>query len=73
METIKNCLSGIYAMIICTAYDFRDSKRGDTNFVSMLLIIGIVVVLAGLFLTLSRGAMTTVSNLVNNFLNGLGA
>lgn len=72
METIKNCLSGIYVMLVCAACDLRDSERGDTNFISMLLIIGIVVVLAGLFLTLSRGAMETVSSMVQNFLNSLG-
>ncbi len=72
METIKNCLNGIYAMLVCTACELRDSERGDTNFVSMLLIIGIVVVLAGAFLALSRGAMTTVQGLVTNFLNSLG-
>jgi len=72
METIKNCLNGIYVMLVCAACDLRDSERGDTNFVSMLLIIGIVVVLAGLFLTLARGAMTTVQGLVTDFLNSLG-
>jgi hypothetical protein len=39
------CVSGLIQ-------DFKESERGDTNFISMLLIIAIVVVLAGLFLTL---------------------
>lgn len=51
--------------------EFLNSEDGDTNFVSMLLIIGIVVVLATLFLTLGKGVMTTISTNVQNFLNSL--
>ena len=51
--------------------EFKASERGDTNFVSMLIIIGIVVVLAGLFLTLGRGVMNTITSKVNNFINSL--
>lgn len=51
--------------------EFLNSEEGDTNFISMLLIIGIVVVLATLFLTLGKGVMTTISTNVQNFLSGL--
>ncbi|MGE9976324.1 hypothetical protein ACQRAS_10040 [Coprococcus catus] len=52
--------------------EFKKSERGDTNFVSMLLIIGIVVVLAGLFLTLGQGVMTAIEGKITTFINGLG-
>lgn len=52
--------------------NFLSSERGDTNFVSMLLIIGIVVVLAGLFLTLGKGVMEQISSKVNQFISSLG-
>lgn len=52
--------------------NFLNSERGDTNFVSMLLIIGIVVVLAGLFLTLGKGVMNTITTKVNQFIQSLG-
>lgn len=52
--------------------EFKNSERGDTNFVSMLLIMGIVVVLAGLFLTLGKDVMTTVTQKIQDFLNSLG-
>uniref|UniRef100_UPI0040570BDA hypothetical protein n=1 Tax=Agathobacter sp. TaxID=2021311 RepID=UPI0040570BDA len=50
---------------------FLDSERGDTNFVSMLLIIGIVVVLAGLFLTLGKEVMASISENVTDFIDNL--
>lgn len=55
----------------CAWNNFMDSERGDTNFVSMLLIIGIVVVIAGLFLTFGKGVMQTISQKVTTFINGL--
>lgn len=51
--------------------DFKNSERGDTNFISMLIIIGIVVVLAGLFLALGKSVMTSISQKVTTFINGL--
>ncbi len=51
--------------------DFVTNEEGDTNFISMLLIIGIVVVLAGLFLTLGKNVMTKINGNVNDFIDGL--
>lgn len=52
--------------------DLKESERGDTNFVSMLLIIGIVVVLAGAFLLLAKDSvLTPIKTKVTTFINGL--
>lgn len=59
------CVSGLIQ-------DFKESERGDTNFISMLLIIAIVVVLAGLFLTLGKDVMATVTQKIREFLESLG-
>lgn len=67
MKTIDRVMFGMYMKYRA----FRDSERGDTNFVSMLLIIGIVVVLAGLFLSLGKNTMTSIGNKVNTFIKGL--
>lgn len=58
---------------LMSAYaDFKESERGDTNFISMLLIIGIVVVLAGLFLTLAKTTVFgTIKGKVTSFLSKL--
>ncbi len=53
--------------------DLKESERGDTNFVSMLLIIGIVVVLAGAFLTIAKtNILTPIKLKITNFINSLG-
>lgn len=53
-------------------HDFVTTEDGDTNFISMLLIIGIVVVLAGGFLTLAKTTVLDgITKKVNDFLNKL--
>ena len=55
----------------CRIQKFFESERGDTNFVSMLIIIGIVVVLAGLFLTFGKGLIKTITDKVNKLIKGM--
>ena len=71
MNKINENLIKWHIRFIAALDEFKESERGDTNFVSMLLIIGIVVVLAGLFLTLGKGVMTTIQSKVTEFINGL--
>lgn len=71
MKKINEMLTKLQIKAYCTLSDFKNSERGDTNFVSMLIIIGIVVVLAGLFLTLGKDVMTSISQKVKDFINGL--
>ena len=71
MTKIQNWRTKMQINAICAVQDFKNSERGDTNFVSMLIIIGIVVVLAGLFLTLGKDVMTSISQKVKDFINGL--
>lgn len=49
--------------------EFLKSERGDTNFISIILIVAIVVALAGVFWLMAKGGMDTVSNLFNTALN----
>lgn len=51
----------------------RTEEYGDTNFISMLLIIAIVVVFAGAFLVLGNGVMSSVQGLIENFFSSLGS
>lgn len=51
---------------------FVVNENGDTNFVSMLIIIGIVVVLAAGFLALvNTQVLPKISQKVNDFIDGL--
>lgn len=71
MKKINEMLTKVQIKAYCALSNFKNSERGDTNFVSMLIIIGIVVVLAGLFLTLGKDVMTKISQKVTQFINGL--
>lgn len=71
MKKIQDMMTKMQIKAFCAVQNFKNSERGDTNFVSMLIIIGIVVVLAGLFLTLGKVVMTSISQKVKDFINGL--
>ena len=50
--------------------NFIRKEDVDTNFISMLLIIGIVVVLAGLFLTLAKDTVLKgISDKIKDFMD----
>lgn len=49
----------------------KEDETGDTNFVSMMLIIGVVVVLAGMFLTLGTDLMQLIREKIIDFVNKL--
>lgn len=51
---------------------FMSSERGDTNFISIIIIVAIVVALAGLFWTFAKGGMNTISTKFTSFINSLG-
>ena len=69
MKKIQDMVTKMQIKAFCAVQNFKNSERGDTNFVSMLIIIGIVVVLAGLFLTLGKDVMSSISQKVKVFIN----
>ncbi len=71
MKKIRDMMLRMQTKAYLAVQDFKNSERGDTNFVSMLLIIGIVVVLAGLFLLLGKEVMGTITKKIKDFLNSL--
>ena len=72
MKKVKEMASNLYFRGITEWNRFKNSERGDTNFVSMLLIIGIVVVLAGSFLMFGNEVMTAITTKVTTFIESLG-
>ena len=71
MKKIDAMILKLYLNVTNAVEEFKKSERGDTTFVSMLLIIGIVVVLAGLFLTLGKGVMSSITTKINEFIKKL--
>lgn len=47
--------------------DFFEDERGDTNFISILIVLGIVIVLVVFFQDQISQIVTTVQTQVNNF------
>ena len=69
MKKINDLMLKMYTKATCAMYNLKNSERGDTNFVSILLIVAVVVVLAGLFLTFGREALNALQERVIKFIN----
>ena len=73
MKKLNRMLTKMEIKARCAIAGFKNSERGDTNFVSMLLIIGIVVVLAGAFLALAKDTVFEgIKTSVDGFMKSLG-
>lgn len=76
MERLSNALDDMMigaSIRAGKAFDeFRENQDGDTNFISMLLVIGIVVVLATAFKGLADQTMAKISQNVKQFVDSLG-
>ena len=46
---------------------FLRDERGDTNFLSIIIILAIVIVLAGVFVAFKDKIIDAVSGVINNF------
>ena len=49
MKKITDMIRLLYIKIMLGVYDFLHDEKGDTNFLSIMIILGIVLVLAVLF------------------------
>lgn len=52
---MRNLYNNIIKLIIgmqCKIYDLKNDERGDTNFLSIIIILAIVIVMAGAFIAL---------------------
>jgi len=67
---MKKWLSKLYASIgakFTAVSETVAEERGDTNFVSILIILGIVVLLAGAFIAFKDQIMGQVEQIVSKF------
>lgn len=71
MERIKNYVNRKCIDAMIKWNDFKTSERGDTNFLSILIILIIVVGFAALFLTVGQGVMDKVTEKVQTFIESL--
>ena len=72
MERVDGLMIRLYVIASCVIRDFLEEERGDTNFISMLLIIGIAVVLATSFLTIGKDTVDSIGQKITTFIDSLG-
>ncbi|MCR5460128.1 MAG: hypothetical protein K6F51_09550 [Acetatifactor sp.] len=60
-------LNRMYVKAMCRLQEMMNDEKGDTNFISVLIILGIVVVLAGVFMGFKDTIVNQVQELMDNF------
>ncbi|MBR4733739.1 MAG: hypothetical protein IK081_13325 [Lachnospiraceae bacterium] len=63
-------LDRLYIKMMNKLQEIANDEQGDTNFISVLIILGIVVVLAGVFMTFKDQIVGQVNNIVSGFTIG---
>ncbi len=71
MEKLNRSLLGMYVRAAAAVKSFAEGERGDTNFISILIILAIVVALAALFLTLGTDIMDKIGKMVMDWIDGV--
>jgi len=67
---LKKAFAAVELKMIETVNKLRNSERGDTNFISILIILGIVILVAGLFIGFKDRIVTMVQDIVDDFTIG---
>lgn len=71
MKKLNSMTTKLYVRAKCAWRCFLYDEQGDTNFISILIILAIVIILAGLFLTIGDDVMKKVADKVNDFFSDL--
>lgn len=66
-DIINEKLLSIYVTIRTWLYGFSKEERGDTNFISILIILAIVIILLGIFIGFKDTIVARVSEIVEGF------
>ena len=56
-----------YTEIMCAVNKMLKDEEGDTNFISILIILGIVILLAGVFMVFKDRIVEQVQEIVGDF------
>ena len=71
MKTLVNKMNRIQMRAASAFSKFMRSERGDTNFISIIIIVAIVIALAGMFWIFAKNGMSTISSKFTQFLSSL--
>lgn len=64
---LKRWLQKEYAKASTALVRFAGEERGDTNFISILIILGIVILLAGVFIGFKDQIVEQVQAIIDDF------
>ena len=69
---MKEKLNQKFIQAYMAVQNFRNNEEGDTNFVSIMLVLGVVIGVAVVFSALSEEVGAKIGDVVRNFLDTLG-
>ena len=69
MDKILKAIDMFYLDVTGRMKRALESEKGDTNFISIMIILGIVLLVAIVFITFKNEIMKTVTTTMNNFLS----
>ena len=64
---MKSWFNTMYLKAMVGVRNILESERGDTNFISILILLGIVVLLASVFMGFKNTIVGSVTNIMNGF------
>ena len=67
MNKIEKAMIGIYCKMYNGFNKVMKDEKGDTNFISILIILGIVIIVAGVFIVYKNRILDQVKTQVDNF------
>lgn len=71
-QNLKNKFNALCTRSYVAVQNFVEEQDGDTNFISIMIILGVVVVFAGLFNKLGGEVIGQVGQKIKTFLSSLG-
>lgn len=67
MNKVEKAMIGIYCKMYNGFNKVMKEEKGDTNFISILIILGIVIIVAGVFILYKNRILDQVKTQVDNF------
>lgn len=67
LNQINNKLLSVYVAIQTGLYGFAKKEKGDTNFISILIILAIVIILLGVFIGFKDTIIDKVTEIIDGF------
>ena len=72
LNAIKSKLTQLYCKAATDLYYAKNSEQGDTNFISIIIILALVLIVAGLFIGFKDQIVEQAEKLVDQFVTQFG-